>query len=75
MCKPVSKTFFFDPQENEKKDVSATGVYSPRPHGLRVVWHAFFFFFTLQTFAIDEDGPCHPTVRISKPKRHLLYVR
>ena len=33
----------------------------------------FFFFFTLQTFA--EDGPCHPTVRISKPKRHLLYVR
>ena len=45
MCKPVSKTIFFDPQENEKKDVSATGVYSPQPHGLRVVQHAFFFFF------------------------------
>ena len=43
MCKPVSKTIFFGPQENEKKDVSPTGVYSPKPHGFRVVWHAFFF--------------------------------
>ena len=43
MCKPVSKTIFFDPQENEKRDVSATGVYSPKPHGFRVVQHASFF--------------------------------
>ena len=34
--------------------------------------------FTLYTFAIDEDGSiswCHPTVRISKTKTQLLYVR
>ena len=42
LCSPArhlrdEKTIFFDPQENEIKDVSATGVYSPKPHGFGVV--------------------------------------
>ena len=43
MCKPVSKTIFSDPQENEKKDVSATGVYSPNLMDFE--WSSMLFFF------------------------------
>ena len=65
----------FRPTGEWEKRRQRHGSVQPQTSWISSDLACFFFFFTLQTFAIDEDSPCHPTVWISKPKRHLLYVR
>ena len=68
---------FFPTHRRMRKKTSAPRECTA-PNLMDFEWSSMLFvcfFFTLQTFAMDENGPCHPTARISNRKRHLLYVR
>ena len=69
MCRPVSKTKLFHRTHRRmrKRHQRHRVCHSKPPHG-NFKWSGMLFF-TLQTFAIGEDGPCHLTVRILKGKR------